>query len=76
MFTKLQPMTKIAEPVRSELVDQIMKKAEQIQVLGYRFDFQKALDEALQKILREQAKFIQKIQTKQQSIPALIEPGH
>lgn len=64
MFVKLEPMGKLNEPVRLELIESITKNAEKITTLGYRFDMQTALDQALQKVVKEQEKFIQKNQSK------------
>lgn len=60
MFVKIESTTKIDEPVRQELLTKISDNAAQIKKMGYRFDLGSALDSALQDIIKQQQKFMQK----------------
>ena len=61
MFVKIESTAKIDEPVRQELLTKISENATQIKKMGYRFDLGSALDSALQDIIKQQQKFMQKL---------------
>ena len=60
MFVKIESTTKIDEPVRQELLSKIYDNGAKIKKMGYRFDMGSALDSALQDIIKQQQKFMQK----------------